>query len=103
MRELSRAMTTGDTKRLVGLTFDDGYEDFLSTALPILEAVGFSATVFVVAGFYNILWGLWSAADPQWLFRFTGMPLSNQPAPVCVPGNDGGPLRDPLFRDCAGP
>jgi peptidoglycan/xylan/chitin deacetylase (PgdA/CDA1 family) len=50
MRELSRAMTTGDTRRLVGLTFDDGYEDFLSTALPILETLGFSATVFVVAG-----------------------------------------------------
>ena len=25
-------------------------------------------------------WGLWSIADPQWLFRFAGMPLANQPA-----------------------
>jgi hypothetical protein len=36
--------------------------------------------VFVAAGFYNIAWGLWSALDPQWLMRFTGMPLSNYPA-----------------------
>lgn len=36
--------------------------------------------VFVTAGLYNILWGLWSVSDPQWLFRFTGMPLANQPA-----------------------
>ena len=50
MRELCRAMNTGDARGLVGLTFDDGYEDFLSTALPMLETLGFSATVFVVAG-----------------------------------------------------
>jgi hypothetical protein len=35
---------------------------------------------FFAAGLYNLAWGLWSVADPQWLFRFTGMPLSNQPA-----------------------
>jgi hypothetical protein len=23
---------------------------------------------------------MWSIADPQWLFRFAGMPLANQPA-----------------------
>lgn len=50
MRELYRASKTGQTKGLIGLTFDDGYEDFLSTALPILKSLGFSATVFVVAG-----------------------------------------------------
>jgi hypothetical protein len=36
--------------------------------------------VFVAAGLYNLGWGLWSASDPQWLFRLTGMPLANQPA-----------------------
>lgn len=36
--------------------------------------------VFAAAGVYNIAWGIWSAVDPQWLFRFTGMPLSNTPA-----------------------
>ena len=50
MRDLYLAMKAGDANGLVGLTFDDGYEDFLHTALPILERVGFSATVFVVAG-----------------------------------------------------
>ena len=36
--------------------------------------------VFVAAGHYNIGWGLWSIADPHWLFRFAGMPLATQPA-----------------------
>ncbi|MEO6390264.1 MAG: hypothetical protein ABIP75_00350 [Pyrinomonadaceae bacterium] len=35
--------------------------------------------VFVAAGFYNILWGLYAAYDPQWLFRFAKMPLANHP------------------------
>src|SRR5215212_6729519 len=50
MRELCRAMNAGDAGGLIALTFDDGYEDFLSAALPTLERLGFSATVFVVAG-----------------------------------------------------
>lgn len=50
VQDLHQAMITGDDKGLVGLTFDDGYEDFLHTAVPILEELGFSATVFVVAG-----------------------------------------------------
>lgn len=50
VRELRRAQMTDKDTRLVGLTFDDGYQDFLHTALPILERVGFSATVFAVAG-----------------------------------------------------
>ena len=40
----------------------------------------FHRAAFALAGFYNIVWGLWAVADPQWLFRFTGMPLSNHPA-----------------------
>ena len=36
--------------------------------------------VFIVAGGYNILWGIYSALDPQWLFRFAGMPPLNHPA-----------------------
>ena len=36
--------------------------------------------VFVAAGVYNIGWGIWSIADPQWLFRFARMPLANHPA-----------------------
>jgi hypothetical protein len=36
--------------------------------------------VFSAAGVYNIAWGLWSIADPQWLFRVAGMPPANYPA-----------------------
>ena len=50
VRELRRAAARGNTRGLVGLTFDDGYENFLQAALPILENLGFTATVFVVSG-----------------------------------------------------
>ena len=36
-------------------------------------------TVFLAAGIYNIAWGTWTALDPQWLFRFAGMPPANHP------------------------
>ncbi len=36
-------------------------------------------TLFFCAGLYNIAWGLYAAADPQWLFRFARMPLQNHP------------------------
>jgi hypothetical protein len=35
--------------------------------------------VFVAAGLYNIVWGIYSACDPQWLFRFAGMEPLNHP------------------------
>ena len=50
MRELSLALNAGEARGLVGVTFDDGYEDFLDAAVPTLEKLDFSATVFVVAG-----------------------------------------------------
>ena len=34
---------------------------------------------FAAAGVYNIVWGLYAVADPQWLFRLAGMPPSNTP------------------------
>jgi hypothetical protein len=40
----------------------------------------FHVAVFLAAGTYNILWGAYTAIDPQWLFRFAGMPPLNQPA-----------------------
>ena len=48
--ELLAARQRGRASNLVGLTFDDGYTDFLTTACPILEDHGFSATVFVLSG-----------------------------------------------------
>ena len=35
--------------------------------------------VFVLAGIYNILWGLFVSIDPNWLFRFACMELPNYP------------------------
>ena len=39
----------------------------------------FHRSVFILAGIYNISWGVFSSLEPQWLFRFTGMPLQNHP------------------------
>ena len=40
----------------------------------------FHRGVFIAAGLYNLAWGAYSALDPQWLFRFSGMPALNHPA-----------------------
>lgn len=47
VREL---LAAGDQQGLIGLTFDDGYADFPSHALPVLLSRGFTATVYLVAG-----------------------------------------------------
>jgi peptidoglycan/xylan/chitin deacetylase (PgdA/CDA1 family) len=39
--------TTAAPERIVILTFDDGYSDFISNALPALTANGFAATIYV--------------------------------------------------------
>jgi hypothetical protein len=36
-------------------------------------------TVFALAALYNASWGLNAALDPQWLFRYAGMPPINHP------------------------
>jgi len=36
--------------RAIALTFDDGYEDFHSRAMPLLQRYGFTATLFVTTG-----------------------------------------------------
>ena len=46
MAELLAAREPGT----VGLTFDDGYTNFLTNVLPTLARYGFTATVFVIAG-----------------------------------------------------
>jgi peptidoglycan/xylan/chitin deacetylase (PgdA/CDA1 family) len=48
--EYARALRDGRSLqgRLVGITFDDGYEDVLTLGLPILQEFGFTATVFAV-------------------------------------------------------
>lgn len=45
----------------------------------MLPRRNFHRAVFLAAGIYNLAWGLYSALDPQWLFRFAKMPLQNHP------------------------
>lgn len=48
--ELLAARARGEGRGLVGLTFDDGYADFLTNALPVLERWDCGATLFVLPG-----------------------------------------------------
>jgi peptidoglycan/xylan/chitin deacetylase (PgdA/CDA1 family) len=50
MSTLLDAWHTGRAHGLIGLTFDDGYADFLEHALPVLARYGFGATAFPLAG-----------------------------------------------------
>ncbi|MEU2283141.1 polysaccharide deacetylase family protein [Streptomyces sp. NPDC013178] len=50
LRDLFAARARGEGRRLVGLTFDDGYVDFLTHALPVLRHRGCGATLFVLPG-----------------------------------------------------
>ena len=50
LSELLRAHDDGETSGLAGLTFDDGYTDFLEHAVPVLQQHGMTGTVYAVAG-----------------------------------------------------
>src|SRR4051812_25293885 len=48
--EMEEARRKNRATGLVGLTFDDGYLDFLENAVPVLQLHDFTASVFVIAG-----------------------------------------------------
>jgi peptidoglycan/xylan/chitin deacetylase (PgdA/CDA1 family) len=50
MGDLLDAICERRARGLVGLTFDDGYQDFATYAVPVLQRYGFTATVFVLSG-----------------------------------------------------
>lgn len=64
VRELLAARREGADRRLVGLTFDDGYADFAEHVLPALARFGFTATVFVIADLLGA-WNSWDQAGPR--------------------------------------
>jgi peptidoglycan/xylan/chitin deacetylase (PgdA/CDA1 family) len=43
-------VAAGGAERLVAVTFDDGYADFLHTALPVLADLGITATLYPAVG-----------------------------------------------------
>lgn len=52
-----------DTRKMVVITFDDGFLDFYTHAAPILKQYGFTATVFLPAGFITDDGGVFNGID----------------------------------------
>jgi peptidoglycan/xylan/chitin deacetylase (PgdA/CDA1 family) len=52
MDSVARCITNGACPaKALALTFDDGYEDAFTTALPVLQRYGFTATFYIISGF----------------------------------------------------
>ncbi|RSS72827.1 polysaccharide deacetylase family protein [Streptomyces sp. WAC06614] len=62
--ELRRARAAGRGAGLVGLSFDDGYTDFLAEALPLLRRHGCTATLFVLPGRLGVH-NVWDPLGPR--------------------------------------
>src|SRR5438874_9478861 len=62
--ELLAARADHGAAGLVGLTFDDGYSDFMHYALPVLARYGFAATVFPLAARLGGV-NTWDPAGPR--------------------------------------
>jgi len=76
LRHLGATLAAGVPVRgMIAVTFDDGYEDVLKVALPVLERERIPATVFFVAGntgeafWWDRLAALLAEADPAVPFR----------------------------------
>ena len=53
MRELMPYIRGEKKGRVVGVTFDDGYQNNLTHALPILNQLGFTSTVYAVSALFS--------------------------------------------------
>ena len=49
VNQIEREIASGACGRIVALTFDDGFADFYSNALPLLIEFGFTATLYLVS------------------------------------------------------
>ena len=68
---LSETLSAPDSDCLTAITFDDGFRDNLTVALPLLEKYQFPITLFVTAGFL----GCEGYLTPQELRDFSKHPL----------------------------
>ena len=57
--------------RAVVLTFDDGYEDFHSRAMPLLDRYGFTATLFVTTGWIRDVGSVATERGPGRMLSWT--------------------------------
>ncbi|MGW2995868.1 polysaccharide deacetylase family protein, partial [Streptomyces sp. NPDC001193] len=62
--ELLRACAAGRGAGLVGLTFDDGYTDYLTRALPLLRRHDCTSTLFVLPGRLGVD-NVWDPLGPR--------------------------------------
>jgi peptidoglycan/xylan/chitin deacetylase (PgdA/CDA1 family) len=63
IRELLAAAAEGRDRRLVGLTFDDGFDDYVTNALPVLQRLGFTATLYPVVDLLGKT-NVWDPGEP---------------------------------------
>lgn len=54
-------------RKVVAITFDDGYRNTCETAWPVLQRHGFGATVYLATGYLGATAG-WMRRDFSWLF-----------------------------------
>jgi peptidoglycan/xylan/chitin deacetylase (PgdA/CDA1 family) len=83
-----RERPRGPDRPLAAITFDDGYHDVFTTALPILERLDCPATVFIVSGLVD-------QARELWWDELAFIFLESHPLPPSLEldRNVGGPLR----------
>jgi peptidoglycan/xylan/chitin deacetylase (PgdA/CDA1 family) len=63
LSEALDALDAGSTERLIAVTFDDGYRDFLTAGVPALAATGARATLYASVGHLG--------ATADWLGRWS--------------------------------